>query len=147
MQNGSDRGTRIPNFLHVKQTLYQLSYVGWCEVTGSNRRPPGCKPDALPAELTPHIIFYGSDNRTWTYNPVIKSDQLCQLSYIGWWERRDSNPSSRRLRVAYSTVELHSHVVLVTGLEPALSTIKSRLFCQLNYTRISLMHHNSDKSS
>ena len=28
----------------------------WCGVTGSNRRPIGCKPIALPAELTPHIL-------------------------------------------------------------------------------------------
>jgi hypothetical protein len=30
----------------------------WWSWTGSNRRPSGCKPDALPAELQPHILWY-----------------------------------------------------------------------------------------
>ena len=34
------------------------SFMYWWAVTGSNRRPTGCKPVALPAELTAHICFY-----------------------------------------------------------------------------------------
>ena len=29
----------------------------WCGLTGSNRRPPRCKRDALPAELSPHKLL------------------------------------------------------------------------------------------
>ena len=32
-----------------------LTYKLWCGMTGSNRRPPACKADALPAELIPHM--------------------------------------------------------------------------------------------
>ena len=31
------------------------NYGEWCGMTGSNRRPPACKADALPAELIPHM--------------------------------------------------------------------------------------------
>ena len=30
--------------------------AGWWSQAGSNRRPPACKADALPAELWPHIL-------------------------------------------------------------------------------------------
>ena len=36
----------------------------WWSQTGSNRRPSGCKPDALPAELWPRIYKTGGPGKT-----------------------------------------------------------------------------------
>ena len=43
--------TRIP-LASAKKVSSWIIVEGWWAVTGSNRRPSGCKPDALPTELT-----------------------------------------------------------------------------------------------
>ena len=47
--------------------------VGWWSQSGSNRRPSGCKPDALPAELWPHELLE---------EPTLPEK---------WWDQLDSN--------------------------------------------------------
>ena len=39
------------------------NYGEWCGMTGSNRRPPACKADALPAELIPHLKTWRGPHR------------------------------------------------------------------------------------
>ena len=59
-------GTRTRDLLITNQLLCQLSYTGikkW-ELTGSNRRHPACKADALPAELNSQMNdMYGIRTR------------------------------------------------------------------------------------
>src|SRR5262249_24095067 len=38
----------------------------WWSQPGSNRRPPGCKPGALPAELWPRHFEFGGSGRSCT---------------------------------------------------------------------------------
>ncbi len=61
----------------------------WWVVTGSNRRPSACKADALPAELTTHIIG-------WREFYIIKT--ICQtkttrkeLKYAVIWRRQNND--------------------------------------------------------
>ena len=42
----------------MKKARENLALVNWWRVGGSNSRPSDCEPDALPAELTPHIACY-----------------------------------------------------------------------------------------
>ena len=61
---------------------------GWWSQSGSNRRPSGCKPDALPAELWPHDLLEepaawvsGGTSWTRTNDLTLIKRLLYQLSY------------------------------------------------------------------
>ena len=60
--SGSSDRTRTCDLTINSRVLYQLSYRGihlpvkWWAVLDSNQRPPVCKTDALPAELTAPAI-------------------------------------------------------------------------------------------
>src|ERR1039457_7377961 len=45
--------TRRDSWLIWRRRVALASYLIWWSQPGSNRRPSGCKPDALPAELWP----------------------------------------------------------------------------------------------
>ena len=54
----------------------------WWSRAGLNRRPPGCKPGALPTELLPRAFkLYGGPKWTRTTHPRVISTVLCQMSY------------------------------------------------------------------
>ena len=49
----------------------------WWRIPGSNRRPPGCKPGALPTELIPHEPFKDQRETSGT--------ALSRAIRWGWW--------------------------------------------------------------
>ena len=53
----------------------------WCGVRGSNPRPPGCKPEALPTELIPHNCGF----RIRPTTPLVYFPDV--TLYLPQWER------------------------------------------------------------
>ena len=48
----------------LQATNVKVFSTPWCRLLGSNQRPPACKADALPAELSLHGVVISSTNYT-----------------------------------------------------------------------------------
>ena len=79
--------------------------AGWWSQAGSNRRPPACKADALPAELWPHVLvglgglepptspLSGVRSNRLSYRPALG----CSRQVVGGEARGPAKPSVKEV--------------------------------------------------
>lgn len=94
---GAAGRSRTRNVVRLKAAAFPFGHDGmlrsvqrqhrWWRRPESNRRPPGCKPDALPIELHPLRRSAAgtprAPGRTRTSDPRLRKPTLCPLSYKG----------------------------------------------------------------
>jgi hypothetical protein len=85
---GNEGRTRIPGAT-VQCSAVEL-YRPWAQ-KGSNRRPPGCGPGALPLSYAPLRALGGTRTpATWLRRPLLLSTEL--LVHVLAWSLRELNP-------------------------------------------------------
>jgi hypothetical protein len=90
-----------------------IGQVGWGAWSGSNRRPPGSQPGALPPRHTHHRIEIGLRGEARTPDPMLPKHVRCQLRHAekketgsrGWTRSSGLSLIERVLfRLSYATV-------------------------------------------